>query len=220
MEVCFLISGETLTVLGDELQGQTAQAVKKALAAKVGISRFKQRFFVGDGSHEIQDDEGLDQVPLKIQLVVLEFWQPDDEETRKMISAARENDIVVLERLLQKPRNPNDTNSDGETPLFHAAEQGHVRLMEILLEAGAKTDQPEFARGWTPLMSAAAQGHLDTVCCLVEAGAAQDKTNAHGGTPLLVAAGNGHLDIVRFLVESGAAKDQAENNGATLLVDS
>ena len=81
MEVCFLTPGGTLTVLEDELQGQTTKAVKKARAAKVGISRFKQRLFVEDGSHEIQDDEVLAPAPLKIQLVVLEFWQPDDEET-------------------------------------------------------------------------------------------------------------------------------------------
>ena len=46
MEVCFLTSGETLTVLDVELQGQTVKAAKKALAAKVGISRFKQRFLL------------------------------------------------------------------------------------------------------------------------------------------------------------------------------
>ena len=49
MEVCFLTSGETLTILDGEMQGKTVKAVKKALAAKVGISRFKQRLFVGDG---------------------------------------------------------------------------------------------------------------------------------------------------------------------------
>jgi len=69
MEVCFLTSGETLTVLEDELQGKKAKAVKQALAAKVGISRFKQRLFVEDGSWEIHDDELLDPAPLKIQLV-------------------------------------------------------------------------------------------------------------------------------------------------------
>ena len=129
MEVCFLTSGETLTVLEDELQGKTAKAVKKALAAKVGISRFKQRFFVEDGS-EIQDDEVLDPAPLKIQLVVLEFWPTDDEETQKMILASRDNDVVALEQLLQQPRNPNDAKTDGKTPLFYAAEQGHVQLVD------------------------------------------------------------------------------------------
>ena len=148
MEVCFLTSGETLTVL-DELQDQTAKTVKKALAAKLCVSRFKQRLFVEDGSQEIQDDEVLDPATLKIQLVVLEFFPPDDEETQKMIVASRDNDVVALEQLLQRPRNPNEANQGGKTPLFHAAEQGHVQPMELLLEAGAKTDEPEFAQGWT-----------------------------------------------------------------------
>ena len=136
MEVCFLTSGETLAVL-DALQGQTAKAVKKALTAKLGISRFKQRLFVEveDGLREMQDDEVLDPTRLKIQLVVLEFWPPDEEETQKMISASRGNDLVALEQLLQKPRNPNEASNDGKTPLFHAAAQGHTRLMELLLEA-------------------------------------------------------------------------------------
>ena len=142
--MCFQTSGERFTVLEDDLQGQTAKAVKKALAAKVGISRFKQRCLVEDGSREIQDDEVLGPAPLKIQLVVLEFWPPDDEETDKMISASRDNDLVALEELLRRPRNPNVANKYGETPMFRAAEQGHVQLMEVLLEAGAKTDEPEF----------------------------------------------------------------------------
>ena len=33
MEVCFLTSGETLTVLEDELQGNKAKAVKQALGS-------------------------------------------------------------------------------------------------------------------------------------------------------------------------------------------
>ena len=135
MEICFLASGETLTFLEDELQGQKARAVKKALAAKVGISRFKQRCFVEDGSREIQDDEVLDPAPLKIQLVVLEFWPTADKETQKMISRSRENNSVALEQLLQLPRNPNEVDKDGKTPLFHAAMQGHVQPMGLLMEA-------------------------------------------------------------------------------------
>ena len=48
--------------------GVPDRAAKKALAAEVGISRFKQRLFVEDGSREIQDDEVLALPPLKIQL--------------------------------------------------------------------------------------------------------------------------------------------------------
>ena len=162
MEVCFLASGETLAVL-DEMEGQTAKEVKQALAAKVGISRFKQRFFVEDGSHEIPDDEVLASPQLKVQLVVLEFWPPDDEETQKMISASRYNDSLRLEDLLQRPRNPSETNKDGATPLLYAAEQGHVQAMQMLLEAGAKTDMPELVTRWTPLCFSAHGGFLDAV---------------------------------------------------------
>eukprot|EP00435_Cladocopium_sp_Y103_P016992 s2474_g4.t1 len=217
LKVCFLTSGEKLTVLEDDLQGQTAKAVKKALAAEVSISRFKQRCFVEDGSREIKDDEVLDPAPLKIQLVVLEFWPPDDEETEKMISASRDNDLAALEELLQHPRNPNVANRDGKTPMFRAAEQGHVQIMELLLEAGAKTDEPEFARGRTPLFAAARNDHLNAVRFLAENGAAKDLKDINGSTPLWVAARNGHLDVVQFLAEAGAAKDQTANNGATPL---
>ena len=59
MEV-FAISGDVLAVLdADESEGKPAKAVKQALTDKVGISRFKQRFFVEDGSHEILDQSGL-----------------------------------------------------------------------------------------------------------------------------------------------------------------
>ena len=73
--------------------------------------------------------EVLTPTPLKIQVVVLEFWPPD-EETQKMISASQDNDLVALEQLLQQTRNPNDAKTDGKTPLFHAAEHGHVQLVD------------------------------------------------------------------------------------------
>ena len=203
--------GETLIVRlkMKAARHSSAKAVKNALATKVGMSRFKHRLFSENGLHEIQDDEVLDPVPVKIQLVVLEFWPPDHVETEKMISASRENDSVALEQLLQQPRNPDESNTDGKTPLFHAAEQGRVQHMELLLEAGAKTDEPEFAQGQTPLFPAARNGHLDVVQFLAEVGAGKDQADKNGRTPLWVAAQNGHLDIVRFLVEFGADKDQA-----------
>ena len=217
MEVCFLTSGETLTVLEDELQGKRAKAVKKALAAKVGISRFKQRFFVEDGS-EIQDDEVLDPAPLRFQLVVLEFWPTDDEETEKMISASRDNDLVALEQLLQHPRNPNEASNDGKTPLLHAAEQGHVPPMELLLEAGAKTDQS--AKQWWRhpcwlQLTTGTSTSCDFWSKLVQPKIKQITMVQH---PCCLQLTMGTSTSCDFLVEVGAAKDQATNYGATPLL--
>ena len=72
----------------DESEGKPAKAVQQALTDKVGISRFKQRFFVEDGSHEIVDHEVFASAPLKVQLV-LEYCPPDAEHSRKIISASR-----------------------------------------------------------------------------------------------------------------------------------
>ena len=218
MEVAFLASGEQLTVLdADEVQGQSAKTVKRSLAAQVGVTRFRQKLFWEDGC-EIEDDEVFTSVPVKIQLLVLEFWPPDAERDKKMTSAAKEGDSVALEKLLKSPRDPNVVNKYGFTPLHDAASSGHVGPAQLLLEAGAEleaqnTGTPIF--GLVPLHVAASRGHLDVVRAVVEAGADKDPTTSFGATPLHLAAAHGHLDIVRFLVESGADYRLTTRNGST-----
>jgi hypothetical protein len=218
MEVAFLASGEQLTVLdADEVQGQSAKTVKRSLAAQVGVTRFRQKLFWEDGC-EIEDDEVFTSVPVKIQLLVLEFWPPDAERDKKMTSAAKEGDSVALEKLLKSPRDPNVVNKYGFTPLHDAASSRHVGPAQLLLEAGAElearnTGTPIF--GLVPLHVAASRGHLDVVRALVEAGADKDPTTSFGATPLHLAAAHGHLDIVRFLVESGADYRLTTRNGST-----
>ena len=81
MEVSFLASGEILTVL-DEFEGKTAKELKLALVPKVGISIFRQKILRED-SCEIPNDEVLAPAQLRVQLVVLEFWPPDAEQSRR-----------------------------------------------------------------------------------------------------------------------------------------
>lgn len=49
-------------------------------------------------------------------------------------------------------------NSDGETPLFVSAANGHARVLETLLEHGARVDYAPKALSMTPLLVASAQG--------------------------------------------------------------
>ena len=215
MEVCFLASGEQLTVLdADEFQGQSAKTVKQSLAAQVGVSRFRQKLFWEDGS-EIQDDEVFASFPLKIQLLVLEFLPPDAEQDRKMMLAAEEDDSVALEKLLTSPRSPDVRDERGCTPLLLAAMRGRLGPTRLLLEAGAELEAQTYVM--VPLHAAASRGHLDVARALVEAGAEKDPTTKNGLTPIHFAATHGHLDIVRFLVESGADYNMNARNGSTAL---
>lgn len=216
MEVCFLASGKRGAVLeAADVEGKTAKAVKHALATKLGVTTFRQRLFLEGDAGEIHDDEIFSLVPLKVQLVVLEFCPPDVTEDKQMMAAARENDTVSLEKLLKSPRSPNTRDAEGQTPLHHAAEHGHVEPMRLLLEAGAEIDTPSK----TPLHAAVESGHLEAVRFLVQNGAQKDVLDDFGCTPLGLAVQNEHLDLVRFLVEEGANKDELFNkrHGTTAL---
>ena len=195
MEVCFL-SGATLAALApDEFEGKTAKAVKQALAVQIGVIRFKQRLFSEDGS-EIPDDEVFSSAPVKLQMVVLDFYPADAQRSQQVISASMENDLIALEKFLNSPSNPNVTDEHGNTPLHYAASEGHVESMLLLLEAGAEKD-PTGNHRMTPLFIAAQNGHLDVIRHLVEVGADKDKARDTGATPLYIAAENGHLDHER-----------------------
>jgi len=186
-----------------------------ALLANQG---FRQKLFSEDG-HEILDDEVLGCAPLKLQVLVLEFWPPDAENSQIMVTACAVNDSLALEKLLQRPVTPNLTDAEGRTPLYHAALNGNTKPMQLMLEAKADKDAGEIGVGTTPLHAAVFGGHLEAVRLLLETGASKDKLAfTDGATPLHLAAEAGNLDVVRLLIEVGANKDQPTTlHGATPL---
>lgn len=119
----------------------TTPVLAESVAAQIGVPRFRQRFLSEDGFQEISDDEVFTQ-RVKVQLLLLELCLPESREYEQMISACRDNDSMVLEELLQRPRNPNFT-ADGITLLHHAAANGHIEPTRLLLEAGAFKDAPD-----------------------------------------------------------------------------
>eukprot|EP00435_Cladocopium_sp_Y103_P012806 s3856_g3.t1 len=124
MEVCFLTSGETLTVLEDELQGQTAKVVKKALTAKIGTSRFKQRLFVEDGLREMQDDEFLVEVGAAKD-------QAANDGATPLLVAARRGHLDIVQFLVEVGAARDQAANDGATPLLVAAENGHLDIVAL-----------------------------------------------------------------------------------------
>ena len=96
------------------------------------------------------------------------------------------------------------------TPLYTAAEQGHVEVVRALLEDGAITDVATEPRGFTPLYAAAANGYVAVVNTLVQGGAdVNQEESRHGATPLYIAAQNGHVQVVEILLRAGGDTEKA-----------
>ncbi|GMH36829.1 hypothetical protein BSKO_04702 [Bryopsis sp. KO-2023] len=141
-----------------------------------------------------------------------------DKLNRDLFDAARSGDSEKVKELLSKGADPSSTHGDfNSTPLVSAAFNGHVGIVEMLIEKGANVDTQN-NRGVSALFLAAQEGHLDVAKVLVEAGANLDAQNdKDGAAALFMAAQGGHLDVARVLVEAGATVDLERDTGATPL---
>jgi ankyrin repeat protein len=107
-------------------------------------------------------------------------------------------------------------DEEGMAALIAAVTEGHLEVMECLLEHGADKDKAAID-GWTPLYAAAFWGHSTMAQYLVLQGADMEKADNIERTPLHAAATMDHLEVVRYLIEQGANKEKADINNRTPL---
>lgn len=96
----------------------------------------------------------------------------------------------------------------GNLALIVAAREGHLPIVERLIQAGADPNVQQ-AWGYTPLMMAAREGYLDVVRHLLENGANVKTRNKGGETALTLAAENDQVDVVSLLQRAGAKAELA-----------
>ena len=215
------LAADDLPVLA-ETQGTSVLALKRVLAKRINLSRFRQRLLTDDG--ELLHDDTLLSPPLNLQLVKLELLKPDEDRDAAFVDACAENRVAEVENRLCGLQDPNTvsiitTDDDEEhlTAFSVAVQYGHPEVVSLLLEADADTDMCGDICGETPLLSAAFNGDLDIVRLLLEAGADKEKFDIDGQTALHNASEKGHLETVRLLLESGSNRDPCDNQGRTPL---
>ena len=111
-------------------------------------------------------------------------------------------------------------SANEQTPLWSAADNGHLQTARRLLEAGVEVDRAETAMGITPLIKASFKGFADLVALLLDRGADVNKQRHSGTTALFSAAQNGHLEAARVLLEHKADTELCDQGGAPLLIAS
>ena len=130
--------------------------------------------------------------------------------TAKVLLGAKAD--PTLRELRQPP------NSDGFSPIMHAALFGHVECVAtVLRHAGQDSLREHNGANFTALHLAALHGQRRVVQLLLRERAEVDLPNAQGETPLHVSSKNGHAQAVCALLASGASVNQTDQRGLTAL---
>jgi len=149
---------------------------------------------------------------------------------QKFIDAVKHKNILLIQEMIKQGIDLNKGYNEGFTPLHEAAIQGDVRILPILLNAGAKP-QAQDKDGITPLHVAAVYGRTGAAQQLLEEGAdINSKVSSTGDTPLHIAAAAKddvytsflntetakiQQDMVTFLLKHGADPSITDNYGDT-----
>ncbi|XP_070613964.1 ankyrin-2 isoform X1 [Erythrolamprus reginae] len=139
------------------------------------------------------------------------------DSNASFLRAARAGNLDKVVEYLKGGIDINTCNQNGLNALHLAAKEGHVGLVQELLERGSAVDSATKQKGNTALHIASLAGQAEVVKVLVKEGADINAQSQNGFTPLYMAAQENHIDVVKYLLENGANQSTATEDGFTPL---
>lgn len=100
----------------------------------------------------------------------------------------------------------------GITALMAAAQHGHKKVVQMLLDNKAEVNAQDESLG-SALQAASSNGFLDVVQILLKAGAKVDAQCGHSGNALQAASSYGSMDVAQLLLDAGADVNARTGNG-------
>jgi ankyrin repeat protein len=94
---------------------------------------------------------------------------------------------LLLEKHGDKPGYLDDASTEGITPLIAASSEGHIDIVQLLVDTKRINVNAKDKDGTTALMAACARGYYKVVEILVQAGAPLNEQNDDGHTALMFA---------------------------------
>ena len=159
----------------------TVGALKQHLQAVCGVTRFRQRL-LHDGT-VLADDVGLEGF-LDLQLVLLNFITASPAERAELLEASGRGAEAHVERILQRPQDPNRREDEKMGALHLASARGSLGTIRLLLDARADLEDVEQWSGQTALSLAAMFGRVDAPRFLLSRGANKDTCSSWRATAL------------------------------------
>lgn len=133
--------------------------------------------------------------------------------------AATENRQEMVEELLNRGAQVDNSNVFGRTALMMAARRGNVSMMKRLISHGADINHQDGA-GLTALHCAVRSGNVEAVRALIGSGADINIADVNGDTPFALAleGSEAHADVIGELIQAGADLNRVDSEGKTLLI--
>lgn len=138
----------------------------------------------------------------------------DEDVQLKPLTRLREAEGGPVSRLREAVRDWR-VERTGSAPIILAAEGGHVRALELLLDAKASINQQSHVEGGTPLSQAAVGGHRAVLELLIARGADPRPKDEDGMTALLQASAVGDVEIVQMLLTAKSDLQHRDKDGMT-----
>ncbi|KAJ3320294.1 hypothetical protein HDU76_000343 [Blyttiomyces sp. JEL0837] len=142
-------------------------------------------------------------------LTDLKSRHPDD--IMALLQSCESGDYDTVKALLEANRvDPNTPSESGILGLNVAIENGHLHLLDLLIENGADILALQPREGNAPIHSAAKQGNKDVVVSLLKLGVDILARNHSGDTAAHVAATHNSDRVLRVLLDAsrGVLKDE------------
>ena len=158
----------------------------------------------------------FDQVPVVGNLIYrgMDPNTPTEKGEPALVFAVRSGAPKTMAYLLKQPSIQIDaTNMADETALMLAANANDLASAQLLIEAGASVNRPN----WTPLHYASSKGHTAMMRLLIENDAYVDAESPNGTTPLMMAAYYASPNAVKLMLEEGADPLLKNQDGQTAL---
>ncbi|KAL0428906.1 UNVERIFIED_CONTAM: (-)-isopiperitenone reductase [Sesamum radiatum] len=145
--------------------------------------------------------------------------QPSQDTTsdsiEALLEAARYDDIDDVKSIASTGVSLDSEDSQGRTALHMASANGHVHIVDYLINNGANVNACNMEKN-TPLHWACLNGQIEVVKRLILAGANISLLNSHERTPMDEAISRGKMDVIDAINEAAAQVNNAGISGIGL----
>ncbi|KAK8139914.1 ankyrin [Apiospora sp. TS-2023a] len=175
-----------------------------------------------DGRLPIHWAASSNQLEIVLLLSQQKDFDPDVEDdigwTPLMIAASVKDNEKLVELLLSRGADVNQTNHNGQTALHFVASKSNLEVARLLVESKPPASaRVRDKRGQYALHRAAAVGSVPMVNLLIKTKSPLNATDSSGYTALHHAVAEGHGATAVALLKAGADTDKRDSDGLLAL---